>query len=246
MMRIALLSDIHGNLIALESVLAELAKESPNQIVCLGDIVEGGPQPHAVLERLQRLGCPIVMGNTDVRMSTARLDEPRTPNLPPSYAMELWCVDQLTSAERAFIQTFPLTIAIPLDHEMSLLAFHGSPHANTDLLFATTPEPDLPILLGDSHATILAGGHTHVQLVRRYRDMLIVNPGSVGLPFEQPVPSGPIRRPAWAEYAMINVRQGRVSIDLLRTPIPIEALFESVAKSGMPYPERWTHDWTCP
>ena len=153
------------------------------------------------------------MGNTDVRMSTARLDEPRTPDLPPSYAMELWCVDQLTSADRAFIQTFPLTIAVPLDHQMSLLAFHGSPHANTDLLFATTPEPDLPVLLGDLQATILAGGHTHVQLVRRYRDMVIVNPGSVGLPFEQPVPSGPIRRPPWAEYAMVSVRQGRVSID---------------------------------
>ena len=96
-MRIALLSDIHGNLIALESVLAELAKESPNQIVCLGDIVEGGPQPHAVLERLQRLGCPIVMGNTDVRMSTARLDEPRTPDLPPPMR---WNCDVSISSHR--------------------------------------------------------------------------------------------------------------------------------------------------
>jgi predicted phosphodiesterase len=246
MMQIALLSDIHGNLIALEHVLAELTNEAPDQIVCLGDVAEGGPQPHAVLQRLQRLGCPIVMGNTDVRISTARIEEPRTPDLPPSYAMELWCVDQLTAADRAFIQTFPLTSTVPLDHQISLLAFHGSPRATTDLLLATTPEADLAALVGDSHATILAAGHTHAQLVRRYHDMLIVNPGSVGLPFEQPVPNGPIRRPPWAEYAVVSVRQGQLSIDLRRTPIPIDALFESVAASGMPYPQRWIHDWLCP
>jgi len=245
MMRIALLSDIHGNLIALECVLAEITREAPDQIVCLGDIAEGGPQPHAVVERLQHLGCPIVMGNTDLRLSSPRLDEPRTPDLAPSYAMELWCVDQLTAADRAFIQTFPLMIALPLDHEISLLAFHGSPQATTDMLLASTPEPELSDLLGDSHATILAGGHTHVQLVRRYRDMVIVNPGSVGLPFEQPVAGGPICRPPWAEYAIVSVGQGRVSIDLRRTPIPIEPLLESVAHSGMPYPELWTEDWTC-
>lgn len=233
-------------LVALETVLAELAHESLDQIVCLGDVVEGGPHPHAVLERLQSLACPIVLGNTDVRMSSARLDEPRTLDLAPSYAMELWCVDQLTPADRTFIQTFPLTITIPFDDDMSLLAFHGSPSANTDLLFATTPEADVARMLGDSQATILAGGHTHTQLVRRYRDMLLINPGSVGLPFERPVPDRPIRRPPWAEYALLDVTRGRVSVDLRRTPIALDALLDSVARSTMPYPERWLDDWTHP
>jgi predicted phosphodiesterase len=246
MMRIALLSDIHGNLIALESVLAELAQDAPDQIVCLGDIVEGGPQPRAVLERLQRLGCPIVMGNTDLRMSSARLDEPRRPDLSPSYAMELWCVDQLASADRAFIRTFPSIIALPLDDDISLLAFHGSPRANTDLIFATTSETELSGMLGASHATILAGGHTHVQLLRRYRDMMIVNPGSVGLPFEQPIPDGPIHRPAWAEYALVTVRRRQVSIELRRTSISIEALSKGVVTSGMPYSEQWIDEWNYP
>jgi hypothetical protein len=186
------------------------------------------------------------MGNTDARMSSTRLSEPRTPDLPPAYAMELWCVDQLTPADRAFIQTFPLTLSVPLEGDMVLLGFHGSPRNNTDLLMATTPDTDLAVLLQDAHATILACGHTHIQLVRRYRGMLIVNPGSVGLPFEQPVHNGPIRRPHWAEYAVVNTMRGRVSIELRRTPIPINALIDSVAKSGMPYPEHWIEDWTRP
>jgi predicted phosphodiesterase len=243
MMRIALLSDIHGNLVALEAVLAELAQNPPDQILCLGDVVEGGPQPRAVLARLVELGCPIVLGNTDVRMSSPRLDEPRSPILPPAYAMELWSIDQLTAADRAFIQTFPLTLSIALDDEQSLLGFHGSPRANTDLLLDTTPEHELAALLGETHATILAGGHSHRQLVRRYRNSLLVNPGSVGLPVEQVIVDGPIQRPLWAEYALVSVKQGHLSVDLRRTPISFAALRESVLQSGMPDPEWWIEDW---
>ena len=243
-MRLALISDIHGNCIALEAVLAELAHESLDQIICLGDVVEGGPHPRAVLERLQGLACPIVLGNTDARMSTPRLDEPRTPDLAPSYAMELWSVDQLTPSDRAFIQTFPLTHTLPLGHDATLLAFHGSPRSNTDLLLATTPQAELDDMLGTAHATLLAGGHTHTQLVRRYRDMLLVNPGSVGLPFEQLASDGTVRRPPWAEYALVTVTHGHLAVELRRTAISLEALFQSVAASTMPFPARWTEEWT--
>jgi predicted phosphodiesterase len=242
-MRIALLSDIHGNLVALEAVLADLAQHPPDQILCLGDVVEGGPQPRAVLARLAELGCPIVLGNTDVRMSSPRLDEPRSPDLPPAYAMELWSVDQLTPADRAFIQTFPPIVSMPLDDDRSLLGFHGSPRANTDLLLATTPEDELATLLGETHATILAGGHTHRQLVRRYRDSLLVNPGSVGLPVQQVIADGPMERPRWAEYALVSLKPGHLSVDLRRTPISFAALRESVIQSGMPYPEGWLDEW---
>ena len=64
-MRIGLIADIHGNLIALETVLAELAREPLDQMVCLGDVAALGPQPGEALARLRALGCPVVMGNTD-------------------------------------------------------------------------------------------------------------------------------------------------------------------------------------
>ena len=64
-MRIGLISDIHGNLIALESVLSELKREQVDSMICLGDVAALGPQPHEVIERLRKLNCPVVMGNTD-------------------------------------------------------------------------------------------------------------------------------------------------------------------------------------
>jgi 3',5'-cyclic AMP phosphodiesterase CpdA len=76
-MRVALIADIHGNALALDTVLAELSRDHVDQIVCLGDVVEGGPQPREILDRIRALGCPIVMGNTDERMLSHRRDEPR-------------------------------------------------------------------------------------------------------------------------------------------------------------------------
>ncbi|NIW96181.1 MAG: hypothetical protein GWN20_25895, partial [Phycisphaerae bacterium] len=64
-MRLAIISDIHGNLIALEAVLAVLAQEEIDQMVCLGDVAATGPQPHETIARLRELNCPVVMGNTD-------------------------------------------------------------------------------------------------------------------------------------------------------------------------------------
>lgn len=242
-MRIALISDIHGNLVALEAVLAELDREALDQIVCLGDVVEGGPQPHAVLERLQQVGCPIVMGNTDLRMSTARSDEPRTPDLPPGYTLELWVIDQLMPTERAFLGALPPTVTVALPDAMPLLAFHGSPRSNTDAIVAATPDEKLDAWFAGIHASVLVGGHTHTPLVRRYHDMVLINPGSVGLPFVRSAPHHPVRRPHWAEYALLNVTDGHLSIDLRRTSIDINALQRSVIDSGMPYPDLWMQDW---
>jgi predicted phosphodiesterase len=64
-MRIALIADIHGNVVALDEVLAELEEKAVDQIVCLGDVAAGGPRPVETLERLRELDCPVVMGNAD-------------------------------------------------------------------------------------------------------------------------------------------------------------------------------------
>src|SRR5262245_40580631 len=120
-MRIGLLSDIHGNLVALDTVLAELGREPVDQIVCLGDVVEFGPQPRAALARIRALSCMVVMGNTDVRMATDRRDEPRGPDRSPEDATELWAVDQLTSADRAFIRSFQPSVHLSLDGDITLL-----------------------------------------------------------------------------------------------------------------------------
>jgi len=82
-MRIALLSDIHGNIHALNAVLDELSTEKIDQYVCLGDVVEHGPNPRESLARILELNCPVVMGNTDERMISDYTTTPSPGRIQP-------------------------------------------------------------------------------------------------------------------------------------------------------------------
>lgn len=241
-MRVALLSDIHGNLIALEAVLTVVAREKVDQIVCLGDVVLFGPQPDAVLARMQALACPVVMGNTDAWALAPEPHPERDEQTVIFNAIELWGAQQLTDADRAFIRTFQATVELDLGNGMKLLCYHGSPQSYHDVIVATTPDAEIAPLLGDQQAQLLAGGHTHAQYVRRYQDKLLLNPGSVGLPYET-LPSGMDRNPPWAEYALIDWSQGELNVALRRAPYDIAPLLEAAMVSGMPHAEWWCKDW---
>ncbi len=238
-MRIGLIADIHGNLVALDTILAELARDGVAEIVCLGDVAALGPQPRAVIARLRTLGCPIVMGNTDAW----HIGEPIPAGTSgPVRALLAWCDAQLTDADRAFIRTFPPTITLPLGEGQTLLAMHGSPQSPEEIVVATTPEDDLARMLGGADATLYAGGHTHIPLVRRHGDARIVNPGSVGLPGVGAV--GPYNRGVrWAEYAVLDVDGDRTEIALRRTPLDLPALRAAARASDMPEYDWWLSLW---
>ncbi len=123
----------------------------------------------------------------------------------------------------------------------SLLCFHGSPQSNTDLILAETPAVELDKLLAGATATVLAGGHTHIQMLRRHRDVLVVNPGSVGAPWEQiPFYGRPPRVLPWAEYALVEWIDGVLRVDLRRVPFDVQAAKDAVLSSDMP---AWIKDW---
>lgn len=96
------------------------------------------------------------------------------------------------------------TVEAELGEGANLLCFHGSPHSYFDVITSTTPDANLVEKLGGYSATVMAGGHTHVQMVRRYGDALLLNPGSVGLPHGRIRSREPIRIPLCAEYAVIS------------------------------------------
>src|SRR5579871_5960253 len=107
-MRLGLIADIHGNLLALDVVLQALAEEQVDRIICLGDIGSLGPQPREVIGRLRQLGCPIVLGNTDAWL----LEPPvATPAIPEEgrvlREINRWCADQLEAEDRAYLQSLP-------------------------------------------------------------------------------------------------------------------------------------------
>ena len=241
-MKVAFITDIHGNLTALDAVLADLAREQIDQYVCLGDLVEFGPQPRECLQRVLALNAVCIMGNTDERMAAPHRNHIRAVADGPEIEMELWCYDQLTDDDRAAIRKFRPTAEIDLDKNLPLLAYHGSPRSNVERIVSMTSYHDLDAMFANHKARIFIGGHTHQQFIRHYNQALLINPGSAGLPFER-LGEGVDHRPPWAEYAVITAERGRVSVDLRRTPIELAKLRDSVMHSGMPDPKWWLQDW---
>jgi len=242
-MRVALIADIHGNLPALEAVLAEIAAETVDRIVCLGDLASFGPQPREVIARLRALGCPVVMGNADADV----LDPPALDGMEGVRKlfgeMDQWTHDLLSEVEIAYLREFQPTVEVELGGGETLLCYHGSPRSFDDRIVPEMPRETLEEWMDGHTAAIFAGGHTHLQMVARHHKALVINPGSVGLPYDTTPPADMVRNPAWAEYAVVEVAGSRVRIDLRRTPFDVAAMLAAGRANGMPHFEWWATDW---
>lgn len=238
-MRVGLISDIHGNRLALDAVVSELEREGVDRIVCLGDVAVG-PQPAEALEGIRELGCPVVMGNWDAAFLEG-MPEMRDEVGRKLVEIGEWWVSFLSPGDREFMRGFAPTVELELDGTRAV-CFHGSPHSYNDWIFATTPEEELRPMLDGFDLPVLIGGHTHVQMIRRFKEAVIVNPGSVGLPFREWWPR-PVRISPWAEYGLLESNDGRLSIDLRRTPFDVDAFLAMSLESGMPHAEWWAASW---
>ncbi|WP_438006620.1 metallophosphoesterase family protein [Sorangium sp. So ce321] len=222
-MRIALISDIHGNEVALRAVMASIQAAGVDQVICLGDVATLGPQPVAILDMLRELGCPCILGNHDDFMLDPGLIRTYTEASIVVDAVD-WCRDQLSQDDLAFLRTFQARLEVPLDGQSTLLLFHGSPRSHMEDLLASTPPEELDRRLEGRAATVMAGGHTHLQMLRQHRGILLVNPGSVGLPFKEYANGGPPTLLHHAEYATVEARGGAVNVSLHRVPVDKDAI----------------------
>lgn len=238
-MRIAVLSDIHGNAVALEAALTDLP--DVDRVVCLGDAVQGGPQPAEVVASLREAGCPVVMGNADAFVLTG---SPGAEEAPPSM-MEVreWTLSRLSADDIGFMESFVQTVTLPLPGGRDLLCFHGSPGSFDDVILPETPEDEVRQMLGTPGAFAMTGGHTHLQQIRRIGDGLYFNPGSVGLAYDRHAEPESFRFDAWAEYAVLTCDERHVALDLRRVGFDRRTLLDAYSASGMPYAERSASRW---
>ncbi|MDB4965743.1 MAG: putative protein phosphatase [Myxococcales bacterium] len=236
-MVVALISDLHGNALALDAVVDDAARAGASRIVCLGDVATLGPEPHAVLARLSALGCACIVGNHDAFLLDAELIRKYTEAPPVVDAVD-WCRAQLSAAELDFVRSFVPTLTVPLGGDATLFCYHGTPRSNMEDLLATTPAAQLDEMVAGQAATVMAGGHTHLQMLRQHHGTLIVNPGSVGLPFVKHEGGGPPTLMAHAEYAMVEADgSGRVEVRLRRVPLDKAALRDQAAACAFPLRE---------
>src|SRR5262249_23635091 len=153
------------------------------QLVCLGDSIQGGPQPAEVVAILRQLACPLVMGNADAWLLSG-IETGKEGVSSEQEAMRQWSLERLSSADRQFIAEFVPTVTLPLPNGTSLLAFHGSPASFDDILLPDTPKEYFLRVYGPYAPAILTGGHTHRQFIRQMDETFFFNPGSVGAVYD--------------------------------------------------------------
>jgi len=232
-MRVALISDLHGNAVALDAVLRDISRVGVDRTVCLGDTATLGPAPLEVLTVLRELAIPCIEGNHDAFLLDPALVRTYT-EAPPIVAAVDWCRSELPSWAIDFIRGFLPGLDLDLGGGASLKLFHGTPRSHMEDLLATTPPEQLEEMLSTERATVMAGGHTHVQMLRQHRGTLIVNAGSVGAPFKEFVEHRPPTILAHAEYATVEASAGGVQVTLRRVAVDKRALWQAASASSNP------------
>ena len=177
-MRVAALADIHGNLPALEAVLADVEREKPDLIVFCGDVASG-PMPAETIDLLRTMkDARFVRGNADRGLIEA-FDGHPLPEMPGPYAD--WAAAQLDRSQRDFLAGFESTVQLD-----RLLFCHAVPANDTDVFTVETPDDRVSELMRGVDADIVVCGHTHMQFDRKAGRLRIINPGSVGMPYGEP------------------------------------------------------------
>lgn len=207
-MRLALLSDQHGNDVAFRAALEDVERLGVEEIVCLGDVVQGGDEPAQTLERLAALGCATVLGNADAFLLEVPADSPE-PITERQLEKREWTLAQLNGSHLEQIRSFAPVVRRELEG-VSMLFFHGSPRSYDDVLLPELGGEALEPFLGHD-AALLAGGHTHLQWTRRIGDALFVNPGSVGVSYDRH--ADPVALRALAEWALVTAVDGDVAVE---------------------------------
>lgn len=184
-MTIAILSDIHGNLPALEAVLDDLQTRQVDAVYCLGDLVGYGADPGAVVDRMQAAGYPTIMGNYDDGVGFDRddcgcayRDEGEKARGQRSL---MWTRAHTTDAQKAFLRSFVPELRFEANGQRILLV-HGSPRKMNEYLFEDRPLSSFERLAASSNADVIVFGHTHRPYVKLAGGVLFVNAGSIGRP----------------------------------------------------------------
>jgi predicted phosphodiesterase len=241
-MRLAVLSDIHGNSLALEAVLADLAAAGGADLTwILGDLVAFCPEPVACLDIIRNLPedtTKVIQGNTDRYVTTwARPHEERaTAENWPQYIAQMmqrdanfaWTAQQLSGTDAEYLLKLGTDLSVEVEGYGWLVGFHAAPDDDEMVLLPYTPDDVILDALLIREGKLAFGGHTHKPMDRDLGHWRFVNPGSVGLPFD-----GDQR----ASYALVTFAGGKASVETRRVEYDVEAVIARLEAKNHPAKE---------
>jgi len=230
MTRIAALSDIHGNAVALEAVLADVVREKPDRVVIAGDLVLNGPDPAAVVDLLRGLvadGAAVVQGNTDVAVADFDFAAafPWMIDGVPDAIVDAaeWAHEALGGERIEWLRALPAERRVRSDDTLVLIC-HGSPGSET-AGFDQDLDPSVTIeRVARSDARVIVCGHTHLPEVRDLGWKIIVNDGSAGYVFD----GDPT-----ASWALVDIDGGEVRAEIRRTSFDTLTVANAISSRGL-------------
>lgn len=228
-MRIAVMSDIHGFNLALETVLADLDATGPyDEIVVAGDFCETGPAPGAVLERLRNRDVTVLQGNTDLDLVVAA----RQGDAEGATA---FAIDEIGPNGVDFLAALPFSRRVTppggATPDDDLLVVHANPHNLTDKLDPEESDHDLRELIGDAIFSVIAFGHIHICYIRRLDRYLLVDVSAVGNPKDDDLR---------CKYGVMTWDEPSRTWDakIRKLDYPLEATIDQIRDGGLPDPEK--------
>lgn len=181
-MRIALISDIHGNLPALEAVLADIRTAVVDEIICLGDIANVGPHPAECLDLVRSLNCVTLQGNHELYL-LGRIEDPGWQTCP-TWSPVRWTQAQLSQTHLHYMANLPYDYTLPANGRSGATFVHASPHSQYHGFQAEMVDTAVAGLMDGLDNTTLFCAHTHRPLYRQWSQSWLVNIGSVGMPLD--------------------------------------------------------------
>jgi putative phosphoesterase len=232
MTRIAILSDVHGNRIALEAVAKEIRREKPDAVLVAGDLVLNGPDPNGTVDALRVLeseGALIVSGNTDIAVGDFDYGSafPQYQDGVPDTvtAAAEWAHDELGDEQLEWLRRLPAERRIRTADDSLVLVVHASPGSQTR---GFDQALDANIVFERAAATdarVICVGHTHIPEVRDLGWKVIVNAGSAGYVFD----GDPT-----ASWAVVDIHEGNVTAEIRRTTFDAVAVANAISERGLP------------
>jgi predicted phosphodiesterase len=224
-LRIALVSDPHGDLVALLAVISDIERQiGLDEVLVGGDLAQGGPQPAEVVDEIRRRGWPSVRGNSDDFLVQVADGTLRSPELPEDLITSaIWSVGRLGSERIDYLRSLPIAIERNVNRLGRLVLVHATPWSNEEVVLPDAESHITQRMVRESGARVLAYGHIHTPYQRRVGDSVLLSIGAIaGSNDADP-------RPA---YTIVDLG-ATVAVEVRRVDCPVGARLAAYERSGM-------------
>lgn len=185
-MLVAFISDVHGNLPALEAAVNDARERGATDIYCAGDITGYGPFPDEVCNYLHENSINAIMGNYDLKVVTVMGEGASAASdlQKKKRKVLLWTASHIHQRTQRYLQGLPQQLALELPGAGKVLVVHGTPIDIEDYIYPSITDRGLKAKIGKTQVDVLVCGHSHIPFVKRVSGVLVVNCGSVGQPVD--------------------------------------------------------------